>query len=250
MINTLKKLGFTDNEAIIYKTLISTGPCFVAPLVQKTKKHRQVIYNALEVLEEKRLVTITKQNGKNFYAVTDPERFIEVAQEKIVLAQNLVDDIRLKYKDKEEQVEVFSGSLSYEQAMEDFRKNAAKSKEYKVIRGESSEWFQKVQPIYKTHVKKLQSLHKDGVEPMIIFYEYEKETAKKTVGEYLGNPYQCRIAKDEYRLPHSIWLTGEHVYILTPASDPLVIHIKSEKFAHEHRDFFEKTWQIAKDLKI
>ena len=248
MIDNLMALGFTKNEATVFQALLEIGPSFVAPLVYKTKKHRQIIYNALEKLQEKRLVTVSKKNGKNFYSVGDPKQLLLGLQQKEVVARDIVADIKKKLKTEQEQVEVFAGPMSYEQGLASFRMHAAEAGEYVVIGGESKDWYHFTRPFFARHVEEVRKLKRRGIDIYILFYERERESAEEFISPYAHNPYLCKIAKDEYRLPHTAWLAGANIYILTPSSDPLVVHIRSKALAEEYRKYFWNQWQSANPL--
>lgn len=250
MIDTLKNLGLSDTEAAIYKALVDVGPCFVAPLVRETHKHRQIIYNALNSLERKQLISVTKKNGKNFYSVGDPKRFLIEAKQKELLAGRLVEQIEgALRKEKEHVVEVFRGPDSYRKGMASFRQHAEETEEYIVIRGESEGWFEYTRPFFKEHVDDLKRIKRKGIDCLLLFFERERQLVKQFLGSNIGDPYTCKIASNEYRLPHSTWLAGDHIYILTPTPDPLIIHIKSKPMAHNYRDYFWNLWKKGEILK-
>ncbi len=250
MIDTLIKLGLSRTEAEIYETLIKVGPCFVAPLVREAGKHRQIIYNALNSLEKKQLITLNKKNGKNFYAVGDPKRFLVETKQKELLAERLAEQIEnLVHLEKEQIVEVFRGSDSYQKGMASFRQHAEEAQEYIVIRGETKGWFEYIRPFFAGHVNEVRRLRRKGIDTMIIFFEYERERAQEFIGPHIGDPYLCKVVPDQYRLPHSSWLAGDHIYILTPTPDPLIVHIKSKPMAERYRDYFWTLWKKGEWLK-
>jgi len=250
MIDTLLKLGLSRTEAEIYEALIKVGPCFVAPLVRETSKHRQIIYNALDSLERKQLITLSKKNGKNFYAVGDPKRFLIETKQKELLAERLAEQIQdLLQLEKEQIIEVFKGKDSYKKGMASFRQHAEEAQEYIVIRGESKGWFEYIHPFFQEHVNDLKRIKRKGIDCLLLFFEHERQLVQQFLRPYLGDPYTCKIISDEYRLPHSSWLAGDHLYILTPTPDPLIIHIKSKPMAQNCREHFWKLWKKGELLK-
>ncbi len=249
MIDTLIELGFTKNDAAVYVALVENGPCFVAPLVRITKKHRQMVYNSLSSLIERHLVTVAERNGKHFYSVADSQRLVADIKHKEVLASSVVKLIEQKQRHDEEQVEVFTGPNSYEKGTADFRRRAREAKEYMVVRGETKGWFENVRPFYPQHVEELKSMKHEGTDILMVFFEYERDLALKFMGEFLGNPYTCKIVPDEYRLPHTTWIAGDHIYFVTPAVDPLVIHIKSKPLVAQYKEYFWRVWKKGVILK-
>lgn len=249
MQDSLINLGLSPTEAEIFETVVTIGPCFVAPIVHQTRKHRQIIYNALENLEERRLIAVTKKNGKNFYQVGDPDRLVLDVRQDLVLAKQVASHIKENLKHGRELAEVFEGPQSYEQGLADFRQQAGQAKEYIVIGGETKEWYEFNQAIFPSHVDELKKLRHRGVDIFILFYEAERNSAEQYIKPYLRDPYVCKIAHDDARLPHTSWLTGDHVYLLTPTVEPLVVKIKSRTLAGQYRDYFWKQWHQSEALK-
>jgi sugar-specific transcriptional regulator TrmB len=248
IIDTLRQLGLSQTEAMVFSMLIRIGPSFVAPIVRETKKHRQIIYNALESLERRKLISVSSKNGKKLFAVSDPDRLVVEEQQKVVLARQIKKHMEASAKLVRERVEVFSGPSSYEQGLADFRRRAGQAREYIVIGGQSAQWYEHARPFFAHHVEELKKLKKRGVSIQILFYELERLSAETYIKPYVGNPYICKIADEKYALPQTTWLTGEFVYFLTPTIDPLVTLIKSKSLSGQYRDFFWKQWSNASAL--
>ncbi len=249
MIDTLLELGFSKNDAAVYEAVVELGPCFVAPLVRHTKKHRQVVYNSLTELTTRHLVTVAQKNGKNHYSISDPQRLLADIKQKEVIAASVVRMIERKHTQEQEQVEFFSGESSHEKGTADFRRRAFEAKEYVVIRSETKAWFEHTRSFFPAHVAELKRFKRSGIDVHIAFFEYEKAEAMQFLGNYLGDPYTCKIIPDEYKLPHTVWLAGEHVYIVTSAVDPIVIHVRSKNLAMQYREYFWRIWKKGEILK-
>lgn len=249
MRDSLERLGLSPIEATVYELLVEIGPCFVAPIVARTKKHRQIIYNALESLEKQKLVVVHTKNGKNYYAISDPHRFLVDLQQKEVLAKDVVSQIEAKAKLGAEQVEVFSGPKSYLEGIARFRERALEAGEYITIRGECKGWFDFFKPHFAGHVVEVKKLRRAGVPIFILFFENERDKAEEFIGPHIGDPYVCKIAGNDAKLPHTAWLAGEHVFIVTPAIDPIIVHIKSKALTEQYREYFYRIWKTAKLLR-
>ena len=48
MLNKLIKIGFSENEALIYKILIDSGQSKASLIIKKTGLHRNVVYTTLD----------------------------------------------------------------------------------------------------------------------------------------------------------------------------------------------------------
>ena len=67
MISELTKLGLTLNEAKVYFALLELGSTNAGEIIKKTKLHRNIVYDKLDKLIEKGLVSfVTIKNIKQF----------------------------------------------------------------------------------------------------------------------------------------------------------------------------------------
>ena len=83
MYNELAQIGLTNNEAKIYSILLELGKTQVGVLSRKTGVHRRSIYDVLDRLIEKGLVSYIMENGKRFYLAADPKRIKEIMDETL-----------------------------------------------------------------------------------------------------------------------------------------------------------------------
>lgn len=248
MIDELQRLGLSRSAAEVFSTLLVEGPCFVAPIVRVTRKHRQIVYNALDELQKKGLITVSKRNGKNYYSVDDSGRLVSVIEHNLTLAKDIEKRIVKKIAHESEQVQVFSGQTSYEHGLADFRKRAEESGEYVVIGGEAEDWYEQTKPFFTSHVNDLRRLKRRGVDIAILFFESERKSAEKYIKPYVGDPYRCKVSPSKNKLPHTAWLSGSYVYLLTPAAEPLVVRVRSSSLSSDYRRYFAEEWRKSKAL--
>src|SRR3989337_1276725 len=86
----LKELGLTDNEIKIYLLLLKQGMMNPSEISQKLGLHRGYVYDALERMQEKEVVsTILKDSKKYFQAIT-PENLVELLRMRLENFQSIV----------------------------------------------------------------------------------------------------------------------------------------------------------------
>lgn len=249
LVDNLASLGLRPAEALVYSTLVDVGPCFVAPLVARTRKHRQIVYNALDALARRHLVTVSLKNGKNFYAIGEPRRLLTDLRQKEVIARDVAERVEYTLKKETERVDVFTGPESFAQGLSDFRRRAEEEEEYTVIGGEPEEWFEYMKPVFADHVGQVRRLKRLGIPVRIVFFKSERASALTYLGSYVGDPYTLKISSASPKLPHTGWLAGDHVYVLTPTVDPIVVHIQSSPLARQYRSYFEEIWRSAELIR-
>jgi len=82
MIETLKQAGLTEGEARVYLAITELGECTVGKIVNKSKVTKSIIYQILEKLIGKGLISfIYKEKTKHFQAES-PSNLIEFLEEQ------------------------------------------------------------------------------------------------------------------------------------------------------------------------
>ena len=246
LLDDLQKMGLSRNESVVYNCLMELGPSCVAPIVRSTKKHRQIIYNALDALIEKNLVSVSKRNGKNLYNLTDPHQFLIDIDSKKIIAEDLVRKIEENIKDEDDKVQVFSGPDSFIQGTKHFRVKATEAEEFLVIRRETIDWFRSMGKEWTPHVNEVSKLKKSGITPMILFFDDEIYRVKKQMDPYINSPYVVKISKSFDKIPHTVWIAGDNIYILTPSTEPMVINVQNKILSERYRKYFWELWQNSK----
>ena len=71
------KLGFNKNEAIVYMSLIKFGKADANRLIKDTKFHKNIVYDNLEKLIDKGLITFVIEEGRKVFTVASPRMLPE-----------------------------------------------------------------------------------------------------------------------------------------------------------------------------
>ncbi len=96
----LERLGLNRNEAKVYLGLLTLGQATAAELVKHVGTHRNIVYDNLEKLIEKGLVSYISEGPKRTFIAEDPQTILDFLQSKRVaidkeekMAQELIPDI-------------------------------------------------------------------------------------------------------------------------------------------------------------
>src|SRR3989338_7856759 len=92
-----ESLGLSPNEAKLYETLLSTGDISVSRLSTKANIHRRNIYDALQRLVQKGLVSAIFQKGENQYQAVHPDKLLEMVREKEQKLVQIMPGLRKQY---------------------------------------------------------------------------------------------------------------------------------------------------------
>jgi sugar-specific transcriptional regulator TrmB len=97
MINELKSLGLSDNEAKVYLAMLELGPAAVLEIASKAEINRPTAYVQIESLKKRGLVSTQTKGKKQLFMAESPEhlegmldnQIHQVAVQKEIFAQML-----------------------------------------------------------------------------------------------------------------------------------------------------------------
>ncbi len=74
LVDTLKDIGLTENEAQIYYACLALGPATVLKISKSAQVKRTTVYSVVESLKQKGLMRIEIRGFKQLYVAEDPEK--------------------------------------------------------------------------------------------------------------------------------------------------------------------------------
>ncbi len=227
----LLELGLTKSESTIYFAVLKLKSCTVRDITKECGFHRTNIYDVLEQLREKGLITIFKEGKTTKYSASDPNNLYELLKEKKEMLDSVFPSLEELYNTSSEEIKV---------------------EVFKVIEGMKSAWMDMIRegkPLYGFGIKgqlreKLpvfaQQWLKDIKNKKIPYYGiYTKRgnlpayyTEIKYVSEELSSPVATFIYGDKINI--NIW-------------DPTLVSIviKSKLVAQMYKKHFDLLWKIA-----
>jgi len=123
-LQELKVLGLTKGEIKVYTAVLDIGSSTINKIHEKTGLERRGIYDIINKLVEKALITYTIEKGKRNYHCSPPNRLREKADEKRQEIENfekLIPKIEDAYKTSKPKVsfEIFRGKEGIKTVFED-----------------------------------------------------------------------------------------------------------------------------------
>lgn len=79
----LRGLGLTENQTAVYFAALELGQATVQDLARKSGVKRTSIYNFIDELKERQLLTETKKRRRGLYAAAHPQQLIEMERTRI-----------------------------------------------------------------------------------------------------------------------------------------------------------------------
>ena len=118
-LEVLKKVGLSEGEIKVYSALLEIGVTSINSIHEKAGMDRRNIYDILNKLIERGLVSYIEENGKRTFKVSDPSKIISYIEEKKTDLEGVRSEVLkimptvqniFKSKRQETFAEIFKGS--------------------------------------------------------------------------------------------------------------------------------------------
>ena len=249
---SLKKLGLTEGEIKVYLTLIKIGRAPVTLISSKTGLNRTGLYDIMEGLVEKGLVSYIYEEKKKYYTPAKPSRIIEYLKEKQGALGKEEDNLKeivkelqktMPSKEKFTNVEIYKGIKGIKTILEDVFQECKKDDEVLAFGLGGSNFVKALGDYYHHYIFKHVS-KKYGIKFRAIFNESEKnEPYVKELGKIPLT--KAKFVFKKYEMPTQTRIYGNKVAIFILEKDPTAILIDDKKIAEGYRYFFEFLWNLA-----
>jgi sugar-specific transcriptional regulator TrmB len=242
----LKSVGLTENEIKIYLILLKSGPTTAYKLSQKTGIYRTHIYDKLEQLIKKGLVTQNYQAAKKYFQATSPIKikyYIEEKKKELELKEKQIENLlpqleAISNLPKEDtKVEVFKGK----EGIKYFLKDIIKTKKEVLIIGIDDSKYNELLPIFMEQY--FRDLKIKKIPERVITIKKEKAF---TFNKKLASTTKYKFLNEEQFNPTNTFIYGNKVVIVSWGTPITAIMIQNKGIADTYKSHFELLWEIAK----
>ncbi len=239
----LTKAGLTKQEAKVYQTLSYIGPSTAGKITTESGIHRRSVYDCMNRLIEKGLVSYSTINKKRLFEAAHPLRLLKILDERQERVRNSYNSIKkalpelianYRFSSFKHDASIFRGREGLKTIMEDIFETG---KENLILGAES-----KAPKILKHY---LMRFHKRRVAKKIrekfIFNSSEKGRGKRLA----KMPYtEVRFFPAPYNPPVTINIYGAKIALITwLEEEPLGILIENQHIAKGMREYFKMMWK-------
>jgi len=249
-ISELKKIGLTDGEVKVYDALLEIGEATRAKLVKKSGVSASKIYDVINRLSEKGLVSSVRKQGTLHFSAAEPGRLqdfleqkeMEITKEKQLIAA-MMPSLTARYKKTEEgtDIEVFYGWEGLKTVFLGLEGSMSKGDESLVFGASVGKNPEQADIFFRQHQSRVE---KRGYKVRIIFNS-DMRARKGRYRYYVGHKLH------EIRFLHSQTFTELYIYkksvlFLMLLNKPIAINVKNREVVGSFRQFFETLWKGAK----
>jgi sugar-specific transcriptional regulator TrmB len=242
---TLTSFGLSKRESEAYYTLLQVEEALASELSEKTKESRTNMYDTLNSLIKKGLVSYVIKNNKKYFMATNPRKLLEwlelkkqeIEHEKQTAEKLIPELLKLKLPtEKSVIVEVYEGKEGIRTMLKETVDSSVIAKKEFLIFGAIAGHLRELDPIY--HERYYKERQEKKIHTRYIFIEGEKHPmAPYSEYRYLPKHYKSFVATAIHGEEVSFWLL---------TNPPVVILVKNKGFAETYRNNFEQLWKQAK----
>ena len=234
----IEEAGLTPSEAKIYLSLLEKGSSRAGEISRHTGIHRRSVYDAIERLIQKGLVSYVKTNNRRYYEAADPERLIRLLKEKEDNIKQILPELQLlrKIADEKKEVLFFRGKQAIKTVFDD----QIKAGQEVLIFGDAVNVNEIVKYYFPRFDK--QRIEKNIKVRMLFDESGRKEKSLKKIPLA-----EIRFIKKGNKAPVSTNIYSNKVSIIIWEENPRAILIQDQALAKSFKSYFELMWRFAKE---
>lgn len=239
MLDTLKQLGLTENEAKIYLALSETDGLPTAELAERTGLSRPYLYDALERMHEKQFVSFLRQDGRKVFKAAKPGFLRELAYQKLEKIDGLVQELERRQRESEKlDVELYRGKHVFKVLLKDILSTVEEGEEI-LIFGIDDEALISMDEYTRMHLQQyFARIERKQIVERVIVRKGAKTLPEATPSRYRFLPEGTigSTAFEVYADKVAIFFWGEPNHLVL---------IKGGEVASSYRQQFELLWRVA-----
>jgi len=239
----LKKFGLTDNEIKVYTKLLILGESTASNLGKETRMERRTVYDVIQKLLEKGLVSFIEKEDKKFYKVINPIKLLDILEEKEEYLRKI----------RQELIKLIPN-------LEELMKKGKKEVDARILFGREG-----IKTMYMDEIKEGKTIYVicttiDKTEELLKTFlpRFTRKRIKKKIKIKMLSAkkdvkflkkyrlIEVRFLPEEYVSPASLTIYRDRLGITLWADNPITILIKNQEIANNFLNYFELMWKIAK----
>jgi len=242
-IYDLLNIGLTKGEAKVYVALSELGSSTVGPIVKKSGVAYSKVYDILNRLIGKGIVSYIVKNKTKYFQAASPSNLVEylnkkekeISIQKESLLKIIPDLEKLQEIKNQQEAEVFLGKKGLKTAYEKLFKIVSKHDEFLFFYIHDEKYGEESNLFYNSIVDISKNIKNRG----ICNKEYKKSWfAKKSK--------HLKMKFSDIPIPGNIDIIADKVLIVVWGEIVFSILIQSESLSDSLRNYFNEMWKVAK----
>ncbi len=242
MEKVFRELGFTERETKVYLALIDLGETKIGPLAAKTRLQPAKIYETLEKLIDKGLVTFVLKSKIKHFQAQDPQEILNLLKEKEKALRDILGELQQRriFSQERQVAKVYEGYKAVKGLYNSLTENLNQDNYYYVFafRREYKDLALASRFLRDVHVK----LNQKGVDDRIIGHVDVKRNMLKNYGDIKN----IKLRFTKHNFPPGLVIINDRVINFVWGERPTAVEIISTQIANQYTQFFLEMWKLAK----
>lgn len=240
----LKDIGLTDSEIKVYMALLKIGSSKKGPIVREAGISPSKLYDVMEKLVDKGLVSYVTKNNVMHFRAAPPARILDYVKEKQERLQRdgeelgkLLPELQKMRgaADSETDAEIFRGWKGMQTVYNDILETLSPGDGYCIFGASRGEDERRVRSFYTSFSIRAK---RRGLKTIIIF----NESARGNI-EGVEKSAEVRYMKET--TPSETVVYGDKTAIVLLEKEPMVILIRGRSIAESFRAYFSLMWNSS-----
>jgi sugar-specific transcriptional regulator TrmB len=233
--SVLQDFGLTENEAQTYLILLRLGSATASEITQKSKIHRINVYDILERLQTKGLVSFVMIGKRKHYEAVNPQKLLDLEEERKKKIEEILPELSAQRTlgKAPQEATIFKDKKGIRNILDEI----AASKEFDYF---ASGWgFYKYFPEYADIWAGKIEISKTKARCLI---------SNKFRNQKIIEQVEFRYLPNEFIFPSTTIIWKDKIFIIMWGEQPMGVLIRSKAVYDSNKQFFELLWKIAKKL--
>ncbi len=229
-------LGLSPAESEVYVELLKQGEVLASKLVGSVGNSRTHVYDTLDSLMKKALVSYVLRGGRRYYKASAPPRLVdfilekeaELERQKERISAILPELLRLEGPaEKKPVVEILEGRAGYKAILRDILET-----------GENFDVLNASESLHKEFEIPLRQFYRDRKPSRIkarMIYKIGSKAIKSVLDKVQFTPLESKN-------PSPTYVYGDSVAIVLDLEELIILKIESAEYAQSQKEEFEMVW--------
>lgn len=239
----LELVGLNKKQAKVYLACLQLGQSPVYKIAKKAELKRPTVYLALEELNIKGLVKVSKNKKHLLYAPVNPKRIMEILKIRTKKIEEIIPNLFAFYKENpcKPVMQIYEGKEDIEAIYKESLDWLNTERELLIIGAISQ--FKNYEYLLDLFEKKMaQGKGKYKMRELNNDDEYSRIYYKK-MKKYISANYQIKMLPPENNfLDCDMFILDEKIFIFSHSPDLFVITVEAKNIVLSFRHFFELVW--------
>ncbi|VVB74672.1 HTH-type sugar sensing transcriptional regulator TrmBL1 [Candidatus Tiddalikarchaeum anstoanum] len=232
VLNSLKRIGLTGNEAKVYYTLLKNGESKAGGISKNAGINRTTTYDALKGLVDKGLANYVIKSSNKYFKGVEPDRLFDFIKEKEMYVEKALPKLKSIYSkpDSKNNVSLYQGYNGIKSVFQDIIRTLGRNGTNLVMDSEGQ--FAERMPFFAPHFIKQLEDYNINVKH-IVRRGHDVKPSKTTEVKF--------IDKNE-KSEASIDIFGDKLAIIVWTEPPEAVVIENKSLSESMKYYFSIIW--------